>query len=368
MSDASDDPCGPSPVSRLGLRVGAIFIILVTSTFGTLFPIASKRIPLLRRTVPGVVFEFAKFFGSGVILATGFIHLLEPAADDELGPANLVSAGGCLPDAWGAEYPYAFAIALASLFTTFVIQIVAFRVGTEYLERKGFTQKPHIHVVAHPGHTADTAPLDGNAELIAGGGGEDVEARHAGGADTPLSQASLEKSELEVGNYHDASEDSPAAAQILGVAMLEFGVIIGLTLAVTGDADFDILFIVIIFHQMFEGLGLGTRLAFLKLPPQWDCIPFVGAIVYSCITPLGMAIGLGVREGLSMTSASASIAAGTLDSISGGILIYTACVELIAHEFIFNPAYHKCSWGKLWFSIISFAFGAGIMALLGKWA
>lgn len=49
---------------------------------------------------------------------------------------------------------------------------------------------------------------------------------------------------------------------------------------------------------MFEGLGLGTRLAFLSLPPKYNFVPWVGAIAYSIVTPLGMAIGLGVREGL----------------------------------------------------------------------
>ncbi|KAI5476563.1 zip-like iron-zinc transporter [Pseudohyphozyma bogoriensis] len=360
MSDVdagSDDPCGPVPVSRLGLRIGAIFIILVTSAFGTLFPIASKRIAFLRARVPGVVFEFAKFFGSGVILATGFIHLLEPAADDELSESNTISEGGCISDGW-AEYPYAFGIALISLFVTFVIQIVAFRVGTEYLESKGIKKDPHIHVTGHPGHTADK--VDASPDTTATNEDNDTEV------------GSMEKgSSGVIGEFKDASENSPAVAQILGVGMLEFGVIfhsIGLTLAVTGDDEFNVLFIVIIFHQMFEGLGLGTRLAFLQLPPQWNWVPFAGAITYSLVTPLGVAIGLGVREGLSMSSGSASVAAGVLDSISGGILIYTATVELIAHEFIFNPAYHKCSWGKLWFSIISFGVGAGIMALLGKWA
>jgi hypothetical protein len=58
--------------------------ILVTSLMGTCFPILAKRIPVLRRNVPGAVFEFAKYFGSGVILTTAFMHLLEPAADEEL--------------------------------------------------------------------------------------------------------------------------------------------------------------------------------------------------------------------------------------------------------------------------------------------
>ena len=48
-------------------------------------------------------------------------------------------------------------------------------------------------------------------------------------------------------------------------------------------------------REMFEGLGLGTRLAFLKLPREWSWAPYVGAGAYTLMTPIGMAIGLGVR-------------------------------------------------------------------------
>ena len=50
--------------------------------------------------------------------------------------------------------------------------------------------------------------------------------------------------------------------------------------------------------EAFEGLGLGTRLAFLQLPPKWNWVPTVAALIYSAMTPLGMAIGLGAQGGL----------------------------------------------------------------------
>lgn len=43
--------------------------------------------------------------------------------------------------------------------------------------------------------------------------------------------------------------------------------IIGLTLAV--NEEFITLFIVLVFHQMFEGLGLGSRLSSLPLPSKF---------------------------------------------------------------------------------------------------
>ena len=69
---------------------------------------------------------------------------------------------------------------------------------------------------------------------------------------------------------HGMSQKSPPAtetytAQLTSIFVLEFGiafhsVFIGLTLAVSGS-EFTTLYIVIVFHQTFEGLGLGSRLA-----------------------------------------------------------------------------------------------------------
>ncbi|ORY91603.1 ZIP zinc transporter-domain-containing protein [Leucosporidium creatinivorum] len=251
-----DDPCAGEPISNIPLRIGAIFVILITSLLGTLFPIASLRLPYLHHLIPGTFFEFSKFFSSGIILSTGLIHLLSPAADEELSPSNTLAQGGCLPNGWGS-YPFAYAICLS--------------------------------------------------------------------------------------------------------------VIIGIDLAVTG-AGFQVLFIVIVFHQMFEGLGVGTRLAFLRLPPSYAWLPYFGALLYAIVTPLGMIIGLAVRSHLSMSSAAASLASGILDSVSAGILIYAATVQLMAAEFIQSRRWLVCSWGRLWFAVGSFGAGAGVMALLAKWA
>lgn len=141
--------------------------------------------------------------------------------------------------------------------------------------------------------------------------------------------------------------------------------------------------------EMFEGLGLGARLAFLRLPSHWSFVPYTGALAYSLMTPIGMAVGLAVRETLSMSSGSGLVASGIIDSISAGeevswpmsclslltrsispllpckgILIYNSTVELMAHEFIFNKTFLTCSWSRLWFAVGSFGFGAGIMTLL----
>ena len=55
------------------------FVIMVTSAIGTLLPLLSSKYSFIR--LPPMVYFICKYFGSGVIVATAFIHLLEPAAD-----------------------------------------------------------------------------------------------------------------------------------------------------------------------------------------------------------------------------------------------------------------------------------------------
>jgi zinc transporter 1/2/3 len=119
---------------------------------------------------------------------------------------------------------------------------------------------------------------------------------------------------------------------------------------------------------MFEGLGLGTRLGIMKLPPRFHRVPIIGALLYGISTPIGLAIGLGVRSSYNPGSATASIVSGIMDSLSSGILLYTGLVELLAHEFLFNPVMQKASNRQIVFASAFVVSGAGIMALLGKWA
>ncbi|KAJ7107718.1 ZIP-like iron-zinc transporter [Mycena epipterygia] len=337
---SSDLDCGnlDNPNTFFGVRVASVFVILICGIGGTLFPVLAKRSTWLR--VPPALFEFAKYFGSGVIIATAFIHLLSPGIDELSSP--------CLAPGW-QEYPYALALCLLSIMSIFLVEIVAFRWGTAKLKKLGITHDPHgHHVGAHAAHGPESTPANVQKEKYV----DDAEAQKA----TFTSFSNI---------------DDSAAAQIIGVGILEFGVLlhsvlIGLTLAV--DEGFKILFVVIVFHQTFEGLGLGSRLAFLKLPPRYNYVPVVGAFIYGVSTPIGIAVGLGIRSTYNPGSTTASIVSGVLDSLSSGILIYTGLVELLAHEFLFNQENLNSSNGKLAYAIGTMLLGCALMALLGKWA
>ena len=57
---------------RLGARVSAIFVILIISSAGTFFPVLATRSKKIR--IPLYVYLFARYFGTGVIVATAFIQ------------------------------------------------------------------------------------------------------------------------------------------------------------------------------------------------------------------------------------------------------------------------------------------------------
>jgi zinc transporter 1/2/3 len=159
--------------------------------------------------------------------------------------------------------------------------------------------------------------------------------------------------------------------QIAAFLILEFGVIfhsviIGLTLGSAGD-EFPVLYPVIVFHQSFEGLGIGARLSAIPFPKRFAWMPWALCAAYGLTTPIALAIGLGVRTTYNEASLTANIVSGVLDSVSAGILIYTGFVELLARDFLFNPDRTR-DGRQLAFMVGSVLLGAGIMALLGKWA
>jgi len=153
------------------------------------------------------------------------------------------------------------------------------------------------------------------------------------------------------------------AAQMTSIFILEFGVIfhsifIGLTLAVSG-AEFQTLYVVLVFHQSFEGLGLGARLAVVPFPKARWWTPYLMAIGYGIATPLAIAVGLGVRKSYPPGSQTTLIVNGIFDSISAGILLYTGLVELMAHEFLFSTTLRRGRRRNLFLAFLWMIAGAG---------
>ena len=67
-----------------------------------------------------------------------------------------------------------------------------------------------------------------------------------------------------------------------------------------------------------------------------------------------------------MLTKKQNVVSGMFDSMSAGILVYNSMVELLARDFIFEPQTRDIK--RLVFMIVCVFLGAGIMALIGKWA
>jgi zinc transporter 1/2/3 len=94
---------------------------------------------------------------------------------------------------------------------------------------------------------------------------------------------------------------------------------LSLTHIAGGGEGWSTLLIVIIFHQFFEGLALGARIALLDFDSRWTA--WIMGLAFTLITPIGIAIGVGVHENFSANGKAPLLAVGILNSISAGILV-----------------------------------------------
>lgn len=319
---------------NIPLRIGLLFVMLATSFIGVAGPIFLK--PVLPRKFD-VVFTILKQFGTGVIISTAFVHLYTHA--------NLMFTNECLT---GIEYESTTsAIVMAGLFLSFLVDFISHRIASG----------PHTK-------------------------------KHEFGS-------------------HD--RDNLVQVLILEAGIIFHSILIGLTLVVAGDSFFITLFIVILFHQMFEGIALGTRIASVgqlahldschappgsptgshdksttptgtsqEIPMTTNASPSVQplsmlqkllmAAAFSVVTPIGMAIGIGVLQHFNGNDPSTLIALGTLDALSAGILVWVGLVEMWARDWMLaGEMVHAGLWVTLsgGFALVA---GMALMSFLGKWA
>lgn len=134
---------------------------------------------------------------------------------------------------------------------------------------------------------------------------------------------------------------------------------------VAGDSFYKILVVVIIFHQMFEGLALGVRISNLSTVSLTKKLLMASA--FALITPLGMAIGLGVLGSFNGNNRATIIAIGTLDAFSAGILIWAGLIQMWAFDWLYGDL-RDAGVLQTCLGMFSLVSGLVVMSVLGKWA
>ncbi|PHH77706.1 hypothetical protein CDD82_3386 [Ophiocordyceps australis] len=343
--------CNGEPIvlGRQGLRIASVFILLVASFGGALLPILLSRQSKMR--ISPKFFFVLKFVGTGVIITTAWLHLLEPALD-QLGDE-------CVGQRWPsmASYPWALCIGLMTVMVMFFVELIAMSFGED----------DHDEVKSSANTISATSDIS-DAENI----NDELAFKSEMKQERPPNSVDIETAVTGIAD-RDKNEGKPVgglAGQLTSIFILEFGVIfhsvfIGLTLGTVGADKLNILLIVLVFHQMFEGLGLGSRLATAPWPKGKSWLPFVLALGFGLSTPIGIAAGIGARPD---NAATQKLTNGIFDAISAGILMYTGLVELLAHEFMFNPAMRRAPLKVKLSAFACIAFGVVVMAVLAVWA
>ena len=92
-------------------------------------------------------------------------------------------------------------------------------------------------------------------------------------------------------------------------------------------------------------------------------------LMFSVTTPLGIMLGMMVFfvTGYDDSSPNALVLEGLLGSLSSGILIYMALVDLIAADFFHNKAMNSTRWMKK-SCYIALVLGSASMSVLAIWA
>ncbi|KAK3124776.1 hypothetical protein QOZ80_7BG0592550 [Eleusine coracana subsp. coracana] len=312
------------------LKIAAFFSILVCGGLGCLLPVLGRRVPALRPE--GDVFFLIKAFAAGVILATGFIHILPDAFEKLSSP--------CLAASPWQEFPFAGFGAMVGAIGTLIVDTLA----TGYFTRVHFNQ-----TAGATGSSASTAVTVADVEKQQGVVSKQEWRRRARG---PRARAHARHARPRA-RVHGARCGRRRRRGRRGAHPVA-------SRHLSGPGAWDL---ALSFHQMFEGMGLGGCIVQAKFKLR----SIVTMVLFFCLTtPVGILVGIGISKGYNDNSPTALIIEGLLNSVAAGILIYMALVDLLAEDFM-NPKVQ--SRGKLQLGInVSMLIGAGLMSMLAKWA
>ncbi|KAJ2491062.1 hypothetical protein IWW37_002619 [Coemansia sp. RSA 2050] len=319
------------------LQIGGVFIILGVGALGAMLPVACKHVEWLN--VSPWLLTLGKFFGAGVILATAFVHML--------GGATETLKDDCLDGRMGDFDNWPGLLAMLAVLAMHLIE--------------------HVLTAAYVGGSNDDLAhmSSRNAATLAEHNNDEDEESKA--EKVPVS------GHLSHGHVHaPLFTDVDRKRRHLSTYILELGialhsVIVGMTLAVTGGMEFKTLLAAISFHQFFEGVALGTRISELQFIRRPLALGLLNAMVFAVTTPLGQIIGIGIRQTFAPRSPSSLIIMGVLDSLSAGILMYSAIVNLLVEEFAAKEFCASTRKARVACFVAMYAGCAG-MSIIGKWA
>ncbi|XP_051133650.1 probable zinc transporter 10 [Andrographis paniculata] len=334
-----DDGCTNKKRAQ-SLKIIAIVSILVTSMIGVCLPLVTRSVPAL--SPERSLFVIVKAFAAGIILATGFMHVLPDSFD--------MLSSACLDEHPWHKFPFTGFVAMLSAIITLMIDSIATSL---------YSQK-HKGGVVLPDSAA------------AGATEREMEAVVVVDAAAPAPAPAHPHSHSSHGHYHGAKLEVGGAqllryrviAMVLELGIIVHSVVIGLSLGASNNTcSIKGLVAALCFHQMFEGMGLGGCI----LQAEYGLAKKAAmAFFFAVTTPFGIALGMALSSTYKENSPRALITVGLLNASSAGLLIYMALVDLLASDFMGTKL--QASVRLQLKSYAAVLLGAGGMSLMAKWA
>ncbi|KAI1139881.1 Zip-domain-containing protein [Hypoxylon sp. FL0543] len=180
--------------------------------------------------------------------------------------------------------------------------------------------------------------------------------------------------------------------KLLGVKVLEgcmifHSLLVGVTLGLTDEKFFPTFFVIILFHQMLEGLALGTLIATADSDttssPAEDQLPAAQrpgttenlplslvrktlmALAFAVATPVGIGIGISAIKGPNTNDPRVLFAFGALNSVSAGVFLWVGVVEMLAKDWMFGGEMADAELLVTLIAGVCLMTGVAIMAELG---
>lgn len=153
-------------------------------------------------------------------------------------------------------------------------------------------------------------------------------------------------------------------AIVMDASIAVHSVIIGIALGInTSYSSIATLTVAYVFHQGFEGIGLGVAIACSGLTRLQKALL---ALIFCFTTPIGIAVGAGISSTYNENAAGNLYARGILNALASGNLIYVALVEMMVDD-LNDPAVKDRPLFKAGM-LFAVALGAAALAIIAIWA
>ncbi|KAK4710692.1 hypothetical protein R3W88_005205 [Solanum pinnatisectum] len=317
----------------LTLKIIAILSILITSMIGVCLPLVTRSISALSPDCN--VFVIVKAFAAGIILGTGFMHVLPDSFEMLL--------SNCLKENPWHKFPFTGFVAMLSAIVTLAIDSMATSL---------YSKKHNNARVINPEQVQN-----GVHNIINGTGDQELGMVNNNVHFHSHHHGSLSKDGTKLLRYR-------VIAMVLELGIIVHSIVIGISLGSSNNTcTIKGLVAALCFHQMFEGMGLGGCI----LQAEYKMLKKAAmAFFFSVTTPFGIALGIALSNTYQENSPRALITVGLLNASSAGLLIYMALVDLLAADFMGDKLQGSI---KLQINaFIAVLLGAGGMSLMAKWA